>query len=75
MASRWPSMLLLALVACDSDDLTDITALHDIESISGSLTITANPSLPTSAAEALVEAIGKQSIAGEITTSGNGEGR
>jgi hypothetical protein len=71
----FPSLSVLGeLQMSTNSSLTDVTGLHDVTAIVGDLTVADNPSLPTSAAEALRDAIGIENIGGTITISGNGPG-
>jgi hypothetical protein len=58
------------LVVQNNTALTDVSALETVDTVAVDLTITDNPTLATSDAEALRDAIG--SIGGSVTISGNG---
>ena len=60
------------LSVVDNPSLTSVSGLSSITSIGGDLYITDNPSLSTADAEALVDAIGRENIGGEVYISGNG---
>lgn len=56
----------------NNPSLVDLSGLHGVESVTSFLTITDNESLPVAEAQALVDAIGAENIAGTVTISGNG---
>jgi len=58
----------LQISSCET--ITDLSALHSIDNLRGSLSIYDNDTLPTAEAESLRDAIG--SIGGTITISNNG---
>ena len=60
------------LIIRGSKQLSDVTGLHGLSLVGGAVVITDNPSLSTSAAEALVAEI--DVIGGTVTVSGNGPG-
>ena len=61
----------LVEVNCN-DSLTSVAGLGNLRFVGGDLEITDNPSLSTADAEALVDAIGRENIYGEVIIERNG---
>ena len=59
------------LLIRDNDILTNLDALHGVTAVEGEFTITDNAALPTSEANALLDAIGEENVIGPVTISGN----
>jgi hypothetical protein len=68
-SSSWASGQLLI---DENPALSDVTALHGVESVASDFHVSENATHATTAVEALRDAIGSENIGGNVTISGNG---